>query len=148
VERLAPGLSEPAQAFVLSAASFALRALGRLSEATGLLRSSLDQYIAGEAWDGAAINASNLSQLLQTRGDLSEALAAARQSVELADKSGNAFHRIGKRTTQAAALHALGRRREAAILFVEAERMQKQDDPHNPLLYSLPGYLYCDLLPR
>lgn len=50
------------------------------------------------------------------------------------------------RTNVAAALHALGRRKEAAAQFEEAERMQKERQPAYPRLYSLAGFLYCDLL--
>ena len=145
-ERLAPGLTEPAQAMVLTSAGFALRALGRLPEATGLLRLGLERRIAQEDWGSAAVDASNLSELLQARGELSEALAQARRSVELADKSGDAFQRMSKRATLAAALHATGLREDAAAQFEEAERMQKERQPAYPRLYSLQGFRYCDLL--
>ena len=145
-ERLAPGLSEAAQAWVLSNAGSALRALGRLEEAAGLMRLALEQAAAQGDWRNAAIDATNLSELLQTRGALAEAVAAARQGVELADKSGNAHQRMARRTTLAAAHHASGARDEATALFEEAERMQKEDEPEYPRLYSLRGYHYCGLL--
>ena len=53
---------------------------------------------------------------------------------------------MGNRTTLAAALHAMGLRDEAAAQFEEAERMQKERQPDYPLLYSLQGFRYCDLL--
>jgi tetratricopeptide (TPR) repeat protein len=143
-EQLAPGLSEPDQAWVLNNAGFALRALGRLPEATGLLRLALQMRIALADWRNATTCASNLSELLLARGELCEALEQARKSVELADKSGEASRRMLNRTRLAAALHAMGLRDEAATLFEEAERMQKEWD--EPLLYALQGFLYCDLL--
>jgi tetratricopeptide (TPR) repeat protein len=145
-ERLAPGLSDADGAVVLNNAGFALRALGRLPEATGLMRMGLDRRIAQEDWRNAAIGASNLSELLRSHGDLREALEQARKCVELADRSGDAFQRTGNRTTLAAALHAMGLRDEAAAQFEEAERMQKERETANPLLYSLQGFRYCDLL--
>jgi nucleoside phosphorylase len=145
-KRLTPGLSESLQAFVLNEAGVSLRALGRLPEAAGLLRVSVKMGIAQEDWKEAAIRVSNLSELLQTRGELCEALAAARQCVELADKSGDDFERTSDRATLAAALLALGRRNEAAALFEEAERIQEEWQPAYPLLYSLRGFQYCDLL--
>jgi len=69
-----------------------------------------------------------------------------KQSVELADKSGDAFMRMCGRTTYADALHQVGRLDEAEKLFIEAERMQKERQPEYPLLYSQRGYKYCDLL--
>jgi tetratricopeptide (TPR) repeat protein len=145
-ERLAPGLSEPDQAFVLNEAGFALRALGRLPEAAGLVRLSLERRIAQEDWKNAAASASNLSDLLQALGELNETLAQARKSVELADKSGHSFQRMLRRTDLAAALHAMGLREEATAQFEEAERMQKEREPTYPLLYALQGFQYCDLL--
>jgi nucleoside phosphorylase len=145
-DRLAPGLSEPAQAWVLNDTGFALRALGRLPEATDLLRRSLGQCVALKDWKEAAIRASNLGELLKTRGQLGEADAVAWEGVAHADRCGEAFRRLVNRTTLAAALHALGRRDEASALFAEAERIQKEDQPAYPRLYSLPGFLYCDLL--
>ena len=145
-ERLAPGLSEAVGALVLSDAGFALRALGRLPEAVALLRLGLERRIAQENWTSAAVAASNLSELLQSRGDLRNSLEQARKSVELADESGDAFQRILKRTKLAAALHATSLREEAAAQLEEAERMQKAWQPAYPLLYSLQGFRYCDLL--
>ena len=46
----------------------------------------------------------------------------------------------------AEALHAAGRREPAERLFADAEGRQQKMQPAYPLLYSLPGYRYCDLL--
>ncbi len=145
-ERLAPGLSAADEAWVLNEVGFDLRALGRLPEAMGLMRGGLERLIAQENWENAAIQASNLSESLQVRGELHEALEQAGKSVDLADKSGDAFQRMARRTALAAARHALGLREEAAKLFEEAELMQKEMQRAYPLLYSLRGFQYCDLL--
>ena len=50
------------------------------------------------------------------------------------------------RTTHADALHQAGRRDEAEARFREAEQMQAERQPDYPLLYSLWGFRYCDLL--
>ena len=145
-ERLAPGLSEPDQGFVLNAAGFALRALGRIPEAAGLLRLGRERRISQESWENAAVAAGNLTELLLSVGELREALAQARKGVELADTSGDAFHRLTQRAMLATALHAMGLRDEAAEQFEEAEQMQKEREAAYPLLYALQGFLYCDLL--
>jgi tetratricopeptide (TPR) repeat protein len=59
--------------------------------------------------------------------------------VGLSDRSGDAFQRMGNRTTLADALHQAGR-------LDEAEAMQEELQPQFPLLYSRRGYRYCDLL--
>src|SRR5262245_57398740 len=68
------------------------------------------------------------------------------QSVKLADRGGDAFQRMSKRATWAAALHQAGRWEESATAFREAEAMQAEWQPEYPRLYSLRGFQYCDLL--
>jgi tetratricopeptide (TPR) repeat protein len=145
-ERLAPGLHEPDQAFVLNAAGFALRALGRLPEAVGLMRLGLERDIAQASWENAAIAAFNLSELLLSLGELREAMVQARKSVELADTSGDTFWGMATRTKLAAAQREMGLREDAATQFEEAERMQKERQPDYPWLSSLQGFQYCDFL--
>ncbi|HEX8493833.1 MAG TPA: restriction endonuclease [Pyrinomonadaceae bacterium] len=140
------GLTDNAKAFVLNMAGFALRALGRLQEAAQPMQAGLKTRVAGETWENAAASASNLSELYSTIGDLPQALTFAEQSVELADRSGDEFQRMSKRTTLANALHQRGRAEEAIATFREAEEMQRQRQPEYPLLYSLQGFQYCDLL--
>ena len=53
---------------------------------------------------------------------------------------------LSSRAAQADALHAVGERHRAERLFAEAERRQQALQPEYPLLYSLRGYQYCDLL--
>jgi len=145
-ERLAPGLTDAWQGWILNEAGFALTALGRLPEAAGPLRLGLEREIAHQRWENAAIGASNRSVLLQSLGDLGQAVAQARNGVDFADKSAAAAERTNSRTTVAAALHASGLLEEAAALFEEAERIQKERQPQYPRLYSLQSFRYCDLL--
>ncbi|MEE8583799.1 MAG: hypothetical protein V3T83_03000 [Acidobacteriota bacterium] len=70
----------------------------------------------------------------------------ARHSVELADRSGDAEERMINRTTLADGLHQSGDLAQARSLFQQAEQMQKEMQPQYPLLYSLQGYQYCELL--
>ncbi len=146
--RVSPNLSESDQASLLNAAAFSLRALGRLTEALQPMRTGLEMVVSKKEWKpAAAIGASNLSGLEVTLGRLAEAVADARQSITHADRSGDAFPRMVSRTTAADALHHSGRRRpEAGALFAEAERIQKERQTEYDLLYSLPGFRYCDWL--
>ena len=68
------------------------------------------------------------------------------QSVIYADRSGDADRRVVERAGYAHALHWAGRREEAEARFREAEQMQAQVQPAYPLLYSVQGFHYCDLL--
>ena len=139
-------LTDADKAAVLSWAAFGLRALGRLTEAAGPMQASVDMAIKQEKWQNAAIAASNLSELYLTSGDLAQAVAAGRQSVELADRSGDAFERLIDRTTLADVLHQAGELAEAHALFAEAEKILQEWQPQYDRLYSLGGFRYCDLL--
>jgi tetratricopeptide (TPR) repeat protein len=144
--RPAPSLSAPVQALVLNFAGFALRALGRLAEAVAPMEAGLARRITQEDWENAALDAGNLSELHLALGALDAAEARAREAVAHADRSGDAFERLTDRTTLADALHARDRPDEARVFFVEAERMQVERQSRFPLLYSLAGYRYGDLL--
>lgn len=85
------------QAFVLNQAALSLRAMGHLAESGEPMQAALEAVIAQEDWEHAAVGASNLSGLTLTLGDVSCAVAFGRQSVELADRSVDAFQRISKR---------------------------------------------------
>ncbi|HEX3529664.1 MAG TPA: tetratricopeptide repeat protein [Thermoanaerobaculia bacterium] len=134
------------QAFVLNEAAVVLRALGRLAEAVEPMQAGLAGYKAKEDWKNTAITASNLSELSLTLGDVPRAVAFGEQSVELVDRSGDAFLRMGFRTTWADALHQAGRWKESAAAFREAEAMQAERQPQYPRLYSVQGFRYCELL--
>ena len=145
-QRVSPALAEADQAWLLNEAAFGLRALGRLTEALEPMRVSGEMDVRVEEWTGAAISYSNLSELELTLGEVAAALQDAEQSVNQADRSGDAFMRLASRTTHADALHRAGRRAEALKGFRDAEQMQQELQPDYPLLYSLRGFLYADLL--
>jgi hypothetical protein len=144
--RLAPDLSESDQAWLLNEAAFSLRALGRVIEAVEPMRVGLDMRVAQKDWTNAAVCASNLCELELTHGDVTSAVREARRAVEFADRSGDAFQRMSKRSRLAHAEHEAGHGTEASELFREAEALQAELQPEYPLLYSLQGFQYCDLL--
>jgi hypothetical protein len=144
-----PQFPKADQGWMLAVAAFTLRALGRMPEALESMRAALEMRLRQKAWKNAAINASNLSELELTLGELAGAVVDAEQSVTYADadRSDDVWQMfITSRTTQADALHQTGRRAEAETRFREAEQAQKENQPNYPLLYSLSGFRYCDLL--
>ncbi len=144
--RLSPALSKASQAWLLNQAAFTLRALGRLSEALEPMRAVLARDTGAEEWKEAASSASNLSELELTLGRVADAVQDGEQSVVFADRSGDAFQRMGTRTTLADALHQQGECEPTLAHFRAAEAIQLQWQPQYPLLYSLQGFRYCDLL--
>ena len=112
------------------------------------MRAALEGFKARDL-NEASRNAGNLSELLFTIGCLSGgdgALATAGEAVVLADRSGDAARPIHERSRYAAALLQAGSVAHAAALFYEAEALQRNWQPSLPLLYTLNGYYYCDLL--
>jgi tetratricopeptide (TPR) repeat protein len=144
--RISSALTESDQAWVLGQSAFRLRALGRLAEALEPLRATKDIEVEHERWKRAAQIACNLSELELTLGEVTGAVADAEQSVTYADRSGDAFMRKTNTARLADALHQAGRRSEAETRFREAEQMQKEMQPDYPLLYTVSGFQYCDLL--
>jgi len=143
---ISPSLTEAAQGWLLGQTAFRLRALGRLTEALEPFRTSMEMSAKQKEWEAAAIHAGNLSELELTLGEVDQAKGEAEQSVAYADRSGDATQRMLRLTTLAAALHQAGRRAEAEARFREAEELQAKDQPEYPLLYSLRGFQYCELL--
>ncbi|HQR35874.1 MAG TPA: hypothetical protein PLK30_24340, partial [Blastocatellia bacterium] len=144
--RVSPALTEADQAWLLNQAAFSLRALGRLTESLEPMRAGIEGAVKLGDWKNAATYSSNLSELELTLGLVDAAARDAAQSVEYADRSGDAFQRMHRRIRHADALHQAGRRAESETLFREAEKMQAERQPEYPLLYSLSGFQYCDLL--
>ena len=92
------------------------------------------------------MDASNLSELMLTLGEVSQAVDYARQSVTHADRTDDWGVQMMFRTALADALHQGGHSKEAEKWFREAEAKQKEWQPEFPFLYSLQGYQFCDLL--
>ncbi|HEX3528220.1 MAG TPA: TIR domain-containing protein [Thermoanaerobaculia bacterium] len=124
-------LTAMGQAFALNEAAFVLRALGRLAEAVEPTQLGLDADRRMENWESAAKEASNLSHLTLTLGDVPGAVAFSEQSIELADRSGVIKQIVSSWKEQADALHQAGRWEESAVAFSKTEAM---------------GFRYCDLL--
>ena len=145
-QKVVESLQEQIKGWLLNTAGYDLRALGRLAEAAQPMQAALEARIAQEDWRNAAVNASNLSELYLTSGDVKGALTCAEQSIQLADKSNDAYSRMVRRTVLVNALHQVGQLTESLAKFQEAEEMQKKSQPEFPLHYSLRGFQYCDLL--
>lgn len=149
--RLHSELSAADKAWLLAEASYCLRALGRLEEARESMRVGMEPRFAQEHWQNAAISASNLSELEVTLGLLAEAVKDGRLAIRHADHSGDEAQKLINRTTAADAFHYFGGSEsaegvEARELFARAEEMQRRWQSNFPLLYSVQGFRYCDLL--
>jgi hypothetical protein len=144
--RPAAALPPAGQAWLLNEAAFGLRALGRLREALEPMEAGLEKRVEQKNWKNAAIIAGNLSELRLLLGDVAAARQAAQRALDYAERSGDAFLRMGMRTTLADAWQQAGQTGEAEALFRQAEAIQQERQPDYPLLYSVQGFRYCELL--
>ena len=144
--RVTPKLSAANQASLLNIAAFNLRALGRPKEALEPMRPGLEMLIEREDWKSAAASVNNLSTLKLTLGEVTEAQRAAEQSVTFADRCKDQVYQMAFRTTHGDALHQSGREDTARDRYVEAEIIQRENQPECPRLCSLWGFRYCELL--
>lgn len=141
-----PTLSRDDQSWILSHAAYCLRSQGRFSEAVSAQRAALSMDVEDSSWENASINASHISQSELLVGQVSAAVATAVTAVSYADQAKRPFQVIVSRTAHAAALHAAGKREDAEYQFLDAEKRQRQWQPAFPVLYSVQGYRYYDLL--
>lgn len=144
--RVSPAFTKAEHALLLHEAAFRLRALGRLEEALEPMRAALNMRIKQKAWKRAAIVSSNMSELELTLGEMAKAKGYAEQSVTYAERDEDKNWLQLVRTTHADVLHQSGSQAEAEALFLEAETRQAEYPFNHPLLYSLWGFRYCDLL--
>lgn len=144
--RVSPALSEANQAWLLNEAATRLLASGRLTESLDPMRAGMELAAKQEDLMNAAIGAGNLSELELTLGRVADAVGEGEQSVEFADRTGNAFERQANRVILADALHQAGCRDNALGRFREAETIQAERQVQYPLLYSGAGARHCDLL--
>ncbi|MEZ5536538.1 MAG: SEFIR domain-containing protein [Thiolinea sp.] len=145
-KKLLEVFTDTEKAVLLNWVGFQLRALGRLREALEPMQANIEMNVKRENWKSAAVNASNLSELQLTLGEVAAARESGQRSVDYADQSGDWVERMRNRTTHADALHQAGEAETALTLFREAEQLQQEWQPGYPLMYSLQGFRYCDLL--
>ncbi|WP_428263336.1 hypothetical protein [Haliangium sp.] len=145
-DRPASELDRDGQAFVLEAAGFDLRALGRLRDARAPVLAALTRDQAEGRWAAAAEDAGVVSEIELLLGELEAATEHARHGVTLADRSGDSFQRAVRRSNLAEVLACRGELREAESLLKQADRLQKQRGQPYTTLYGLPGARMCELL--
>lgn len=144
--RASASLPEEDQAWLLNQVAFYLRALGRLTEAFDPIRAALKIGVERQNWEACARRVINLSELELILGQVPEAVHDAEQSVAFARRGADRFLLEVALTKWADALHQSGRGEEAMTHFRHAEILQAERSADSPMLYSVRGFQYCDLL--
>jgi hypothetical protein len=144
--RVSPAFSKDGQAWLLNEAATRLRALGRLTEALEPMRLNLKMRVEREEWQHAPTSAGNLSELELMLGEVDDAVGDGERILTFTERSAKFGVHQMYRASYADALHQAGRWDEALAQFCETEKLQALDQPELPLLYSVRGFRYCDLL--
>lgn len=110
------------------------------------MKASLERSLAQENWKNAAISAVSLSELYLTLGDLDEAMVMGEASVQYSERGRDVHWTIHSRVRHADAINQAGDREGSLALMTKAEAMQATAQPEFPLLYSISGFQFCDLL--
>ncbi|WP_353570433.1 tetratricopeptide repeat protein [Candidatus Albibeggiatoa sp. nov. BB20] len=138
------GLSESAQGFLLSEASFCLMSLGRLNEALEPRQADLKLRQKLKDWENASTTALNLVELHLALGSLQQATENAQLAIDYAQQSGDDFEQIKSHAYLASCLHLQGQLAEALPSFQQAEKLEQNRG--NQYLSSGTGFYYCTLL--
>ncbi|MBN1506676.1 MAG: hypothetical protein JW955_07510, partial [Sedimentisphaerales bacterium] len=139
-----PVFSPRDQGYILNEAGSALRTLGRLSEAEEPVRASLSMLKRIRDWKAAANTCTTLVNVLLLGGNMSGALAAAREGVEFADKSKDDYFCVSTRITLARVLHHHGETAEAMQHIRKAKRIAPNMRASSR--YALQSASICDVL--
>jgi hypothetical protein len=139
-------LAERARMFVLGQVAYGLRAQGRLSESLPVDHAVLRYVEEKQDYLNCAIGASNISASELLVGEVEAAINSGYRAIEFADRTGVETQSIFRRAFFSEVLNAAGRLADAEEMLVDAERRQRQRQPDYPLLYSIQGYFYNDLL--
>ncbi len=145
--KVVAGLETHAQLFLFHAVGECLSALGRMFEAEAPLRKALEVAHRHENWTVAATVATKLSEVYRARGDLPTALHFAKQGVAYVSRADVPTDvALRSRAFLGFAQYWVGQFDEANATFQEAEDVQKHANPQRPILHSVLGYMYCELL--
>jgi len=140
------GLTEAAQVFMLSEASYCLMSLGRLAEAVEPRLAHIKIAEKFEDWENASNATENLIDLYLPLGSLRDVENAAQQAISYADRVDEWSRKMTSRARLATTLHRQGNLKKSLKHFEEAEKIQQEHQPEYLRLYSLQGSLYCTLL--
>lgn len=139
-------ITDSGQAWLFNEVACCLRSLGRLTEAIEPFVASVSRANTRKDWLNATIHASNLSELQLQLGEIGGAIRNAQKCIEYANNYGDIMELSINLTVLAEAMNKAGNQVLALQFFKEAEALQAICEQQYPLLYSLQGFRYCDLL--
>ncbi len=113
-------------------------------------RRELFDRISSRYWPGRRHGTPRLPldpvEIVRKPRELADALGEAEEAMALADREGDVSRRISALAELATNLHQAGQQAEALARFQEAESLQAEWQPQYPLLASVSGFQFCNLL--
>ncbi len=132
--------------WLLAQASFYLLSLGRLEECLIPQQKALQLHEQAHNWKSSANVAINHIDLLHALGRFTEALTIAERALVWAENSQDKFIQLQMHAKYGKTLHLMGQLNQSRLAFEAAEALQALEQNHQPLLYSVNGAEYADLL--
>jgi tetratricopeptide (TPR) repeat protein len=145
-QKFVPNLKKETEAFISKETGYCLRALGRLNESIPLVKNAIQIYNSIKSLPEISDSFHILSRIYLALGELENALFHAKKSVEYSDLIGDLPRKINKRIVLGDVLHNMGKFVEAEIIFLESERLQKNEKKKNPRTRTILEFHYCDFL--
>jgi len=146
-KKLSPNINRADQGWLVYAAGFLLRAVGRLDEAVEPIRLGANMAVEQGDWTNSAVRMSNLSNCFQLSGHLQEAVKFAEEAELFAQRSHSQNQVLLRVALAADTRYQIGDVQGAMKKFQQAEAIQAQYGGF-PYLGSLHGHCYCELLSR
>ena len=138
-----PSVSEKGnRRFLVNAVGLCLMNLGRLREAVPIYERK------NEVYEKTSTGYRNLADLHASLGALEASAEAAQEAVTLAQKAESKFNEKGNMGYLGWARHLKGQSELAGNIFIEAEKIEKENDSSVKYLYSLNGIQHADHLRR
>jgi tetratricopeptide (TPR) repeat protein len=139
-------LNDTERATILGDAAYHLRSIGQFEEAIQAELAAFNIAPTGRSEGKRAASFANLALMKLYTGNVADAVLTATRSLCEAVSFGRVDEIIDDLTILAECWIAAGCLSDAKNAFAAAERYQSGWQHKRPILYSLPGYRYCEML--
>lgn len=144
--RMVDGLPREDETFIFHQVGWCLRSLGRLSEASQCLRTSLAMIELSQNWRQGAITAGLVSHIGMTTGKFHTALEFGQKAIKFADLSSDLAQQIFRRTLLAYVCNMTGKWDWSSELIAEAYSFPLPNMIGDfPTMYTYSLFHNCDL---
>ncbi|MBU1614911.1 tetratricopeptide repeat protein, partial [bacterium] len=131
---------------LINEAGLSMNSLGRLKEAEGLYKRTIELAISQRDWMNASMGYQNLAGLQIRTGSLLQAKRSSEKANRLSRKAENVVYEYASTAYLAYTLFLLGEMDKAGIEFEKADELEKKANTSKRHRYSGRGIRYADFL--